>query len=566
MGDGQVDRRLRCVLCGIDSFPSFSYFHTHHLYHHVLTRPSPVVVLEPLASAPPAGLRLTLRRNSSEPAAQFQVVHPSSADLDGVAAGAPEEWSAWQHAAADLWTDALSGDNDDDDDDEPWPKPKRSRKRSARLGMVNHLFNLLIISLSLSPLLPSPSTSPAAPGSERPPAPQPGSPMLGRPPAQATADGRWAPPPTSAAAGTQPEGGGAPTSVIRRNGAAGAVPSVSPGQPEGGSVRSPSTLLPHLIPIEASRPPAAAMVTPLAAHPAAVSPEAPRPASFGPKPPAAGTGQPLPPAAGTSAVCQQCGVPLPDAAAAQQHAAVYHGRPLPCRICSFWPTTAAELQHHLNTVHGGGQWQAPRPRQPQPASALRAPMAPPAKRPRMVAPQGVGQYTAVGAGRGVSPTAAGPAGVGRGQFAVPSPPGSFLCRYCRRQYTSAAARNQHEATAHVSQGHKLPPPPPPGPQPRPRHPSPVRPPLNQRRRGGGAAGARPGAPAQLVVPVFDLSVANAARLDALGVCGFLPVSKLGENRGQLGLPVVSVQGITKMGPSPRPVAFFHLGEAFSLRQ
>ncbi|XP_037077109.1 uncharacterized protein LOC119098293 [Pollicipes pollicipes] len=39
-----VDRRLRCVTCGIDSFPSFSYFHDHHLYHHLVTRPEPRVV------------------------------------------------------------------------------------------------------------------------------------------------------------------------------------------------------------------------------------------------------------------------------------------------------------------------------------------------------------------------------------------------------------------------------------------------------------------------------------------------------------------------------------------
>ncbi|XP_037085548.1 flt3-interacting zinc finger protein 1-like [Pollicipes pollicipes] len=64
----KFDRRLRCTACGIDSFPSFSYFHDHHLYHHLARRPEPQVILErpPIGAAAGAALKLTLRRSSQE--------------------------------------------------------------------------------------------------------------------------------------------------------------------------------------------------------------------------------------------------------------------------------------------------------------------------------------------------------------------------------------------------------------------------------------------------------------------------------------------------------------------
>ena len=528
-----------------------------------------------------------------------------------------------------------------------------------------------------------------------------------------------------------------------------AVPSCSAGQPgapprplEEGCVRRspPPVMLPHLIPIGVVRPPAVAMVTPVAAQPASISPEAPRPASFGPKhslhpsPPAAQrravlpqqpatqpqqpatqpqqpatqpqrpatqlqqpvtqlqqpatqpkrpatqpqrpatqlqqpatqpqrpatqlqqpvtqpqqpatqpqrpatqlqqpatqpqrpatqlqqpATQPQRPSPGrtedVSAMCRQCGVSLADAAAAQHHAAVYHGRPLPCRFCSFWPTCTSDLERHLASVHGRNvPWTPlvqPSRTTPPPARAHAArPHLPPqrhpmqtaqqqqlaAKRPRLTPPAA----TDCGAGasaedaksprpetvstalaeRGVTLTTTGSPGPrggggsvssGRGggnaaRFAVPRAPAPFAafhCRWCSRQFTTAAARTNHESS-HVPPAQKSSPPPP---QPqmkqqRPRQPSAARP--GPQKAPGAPPASLPGSGAQLVVPVFDLSAANAARLDDLGVCGFLPVSKLGENRGQLGLPVVNVQGITKMGPSPRPVAFFHLGEAFPLR-
>jgi len=65
--------------------------------------------------------------------------------------------------------------------------------------------------------------------------------------------------------------------------------------------------------------------------------------------------------------------------------------------------------------------------------------------------------------------------------------------------------------------------------------------------------------------VFDLSAVTRDQLEALGVRGFLPVTQVAERQGQLGLPIISLQGLGKTGPSPRPVAFFNLGHMRPLR-
>ena len=147
---------------------------------------------------------------------------------------------------------------------------------------------------------------------------------------------------------------------------------------------------------------------------------------------------------------------------------------------------------------------------------------------------------------------------------TPSPParGSLSCRYCERTMPSHAALVQHEK-AHLS-----------GPNQNLRcrvcgivmqnmallqqH--------MQTRHGSALPPAPPGRGAsELVVPVFDLSQVSRDQLEALGVRGFLPVSQVNQRQGQLGLPIISLQGLGKTGPSPRPVAFFNLGPVRPLR-
>ena len=147
---------------------------------------------------------------------------------------------------------------------------------------------------------------------------------------------------------------------------------------------------------------------------------------------------------------------------------------------------------------------------------------------------------------------------------TPSPParGSLSCRYCERTLPSMAALVQHEK-AHLS-----------GPNQSLRcrmcgivmqnmallqqH--------MQTRHGSAVPPSAPGrGSSELVVPVFDLSQVSRDQLEALGVRGFLPVSQVNQRQGQLGLPIISLQGLGKTGPSPRPVAFFNLGPVRPLR-
>ncbi|XP_043238302.1 collagen alpha-1(III) chain-like isoform X1 [Amphibalanus amphitrite] len=147
---------------------------------------------------------------------------------------------------------------------------------------------------------------------------------------------------------------------------------------------------------------------------------------------------------------------------------------------------------------------------------------------------------------------------------TPSPParGSLTCRYCERTMPSMAALVQHEK-AHLS-----------GPNQSLRcrvcgivmqnlallqqH--------MQSRHGSTLPPTAPGrGSSELVVPVFDLSQVSRDQLEALGVRGFLPVSQVNQRQGQLGLPIISLQGLGKTGPSPRPVAFFNLGPVRPLR-
>lgn len=166
----------------------------------------------------------------------------------------------------------------------------------------------------------------------------------------------------------------------------------------------------------------------------------------------------------------------------------------------------------------------------------------------------------------------------------PVRPASLACHYCPRQFTTNLALQQHEKSHATSTN-----PPAAGATGSPqlrcricgvttaggvsqmqqhvlkRHPGvPMESAVAQIAPSGGGSGAGGRAP-DLVVPVFDLAMVSRDQLEELGVRGFLPVSQVNQRQGQLGLPIISLDGLGKSGPSPRPAGFFNLGPMRLLR-
>ncbi|XP_037085553.1 uncharacterized protein LOC119106060 [Pollicipes pollicipes] len=493
----KFDRRLRCTACGIDSFPSFSYFHDHHLYHHLARRPEPQVILErpPIGAAAGAALKLTLRRSSQEQNGlphQFEVIPSDGCSSTGSDSGMDSSETAAPPSVPSTHTEPAGQLPDWPPEAPPSPAVDPRRLLTDSGDESN---GLTINEDQLS---------------------------------AADEDSRW-----------------------------------SAGPLDEGVAERPSS--------ESSQ------------------------------------WQDADDSSGTVS-CFVCNVPLPDVRSLQEHL-LTHQSSLQCSMCPFKANSVSDLKAHSVTFHGkmqtgaigrppnsdmsghmtslrpmGGQ---PGPKRPMPGLVGHDP----SKRPRPGIPiqpdksdcqviavqrrqQGVpviqnveGSAYASGAGgstirlsdsitlsvqgaqagggaasapgadvasilanRGISITAAALAQHEKAHLGGPSQ--NLRCRVCGIVMQNLALLQQHMQTRH---GSALPPPAP-------------------------ARGV-----SELVVPVFDLSQVSREQLEGLGVRGFLPVSQVNQRQGQLGLPIISLQGLGKTGPSPRPVAFFNLGPVRPLR-